>query len=717
MVVLDMRTPLFPENDAPITMIQGNLGDCYLIAAIDCVVNYGPEGYKLFKSMFTVHDNGVEIRIANNPFRKYLNHKIRENKLDLKSGKYGHYFDSAYNQDVFFLPDARLNEIDSDYRGVKTNSLAVKVLERIATYYYSVDYELQYDAADEKEVSFDDSLVVHNIDNKFRHPGYSSAQFIAELLNLKIIPHAIGDVDKIIKLKIAHPAYPIYIGMTTSGLDGYGTAPGAHAFRLNKIYPSKNPDTGGYVFGLVDPHNTEIEKFYSLSALKKQAIDFFVFNINPQEYALVEFLLTTDAPRTPTQIIQEEKNLEEQLKYDIEQAVREKSIVTYDSVRQNVLRGLGYYYFNDNLIHITASGGLRDSFTKGSYTKDLIEKVLPPSTLLLCALILIENATHDIHRIIGAFNAELHQSFMDDLRTIAKKDTPRALFETIHAVSILNSALAQTLFLQVKDSLPTLFPPKTSFYSFAQDIEKSASSDFKTWFESNAKLSIPAAQDVQVFAKELVEELESHDISCEKCTKPADITNQSTLLHKNIASIINGYKTRPGFANPLEITEVKIAYDKIVRTIELNEERQKENIKLLPQKYLTDVHIDDFLIIIDDYGQTLLSKKFDDIALSVTALEEKIQQARTAYLTDGDQDKFKKCCGEAMTLALKGIETRTTDENRGSADKVIEEIKSYAKMFKFSIGTNHNPGLFGATASSVTSSAPVVPSEQINVII
>ncbi|BCA93846.1 hypothetical protein TUM19329_02070 [Legionella antarctica] len=37
-------TPLFPNDNEIITLMQGKTGDCYLLAALDCIFHLGDEG-------------------------------------------------------------------------------------------------------------------------------------------------------------------------------------------------------------------------------------------------------------------------------------------------------------------------------------------------------------------------------------------------------------------------------------------------------------------------------------------------------------------------------------------------------------------------------------------------------------------------------------------------------------------------------------------------
>ena len=61
-----MMTPLFPKHNGRILMQQGDIGDCYLLTALDCIFTSGDKGYKYIKSMFTEVPGGVTVRLRHN---------------------------------------------------------------------------------------------------------------------------------------------------------------------------------------------------------------------------------------------------------------------------------------------------------------------------------------------------------------------------------------------------------------------------------------------------------------------------------------------------------------------------------------------------------------------------------------------------------------------------------------------------------------------------
>ena len=236
-----MRTLLFPKNNAPITMVQGNVGDCYLIATIDCIANGSPQGYEFIKSMFEETDTGVYVRVPHNPLRKNVEDKKQEGKLD---GKYVHHYDASSGKDVFFIPNESLDRIDAYADGVTTNSLAVKILEHIITYYYNSVQKT--DSASEDEEEFDDSIIGHA--SKGRYSGTSTV-FVGHFLGVHLVDLKADDIHKVIKFRSFRPTYPVYISISTTGMDAYGNpVTRRHALRLVEIVPSDGAYSGGYEF-------------------------------------------------------------------------------------------------------------------------------------------------------------------------------------------------------------------------------------------------------------------------------------------------------------------------------------------------------------------------------------------------------------------------------------------------------------------------------------
>lgn len=66
------------------------------MAALDCILNSGPEGYAAIKSLFKEREDGVEVRIKSTDLTQYL----QKEKLH---GKYNYHYDPMTNQDVFLL--------------------------------------------------------------------------------------------------------------------------------------------------------------------------------------------------------------------------------------------------------------------------------------------------------------------------------------------------------------------------------------------------------------------------------------------------------------------------------------------------------------------------------------------------------------------------------------------------------------------------------------
>lgn len=269
-------TPLFPQSGAPITIKQGKTGDCYFLASLDCVFNSGPEGVAKVKSLFTETEHGVTVRIK----RTSISSHLKPEKL---RGKYDYYYDKDRNEDVFIISKERLKIIDAPSIGVTTNSLAVKILEHLSSYYYVEDWAHNGNVMN--------SIVAHNVNN--RHKG-SSTEFMGYLLGINT--EDLRDIDKIIKFKTIAPDYPIYISMDYGASDAFGKYHGRHGLRIDKIVA--NPSSpGGYDFVLVNPWNNQRKETYSLNDIKLRHYRFCIFNTNPVSARLTRVLLslpTTD---------------------------------------------------------------------------------------------------------------------------------------------------------------------------------------------------------------------------------------------------------------------------------------------------------------------------------------------------------------------------------------------------------------------------------------
>ncbi|HIG0326701.1 TPA: hypothetical protein ACX87D_000565 [Legionella pneumophila] len=260
-------TSLFPEKNTPLTIKQGPVDDCYLLVALDCIFNSGDEARQLLASKFTQTPLGLTVRIKrNNQSTRLDSQKMR--------GKYIHVYDRNTDEDVFFIGQQKLKEIDNSKKGVQTNSLAIKVLERISSYYYTGDWDHTGESG---------SLTAHSI--RQRHME-SSTRFVGKLLGI----HAedTEEMDEIIKLKLMNPKEAIYISFAYGEPDANGKIHERHALRIDKVVSKTN---GGYDFVLVNPWDNQKQETFSLEELEKRDCRFCTFSLNQQRYEITRILL------------------------------------------------------------------------------------------------------------------------------------------------------------------------------------------------------------------------------------------------------------------------------------------------------------------------------------------------------------------------------------------------------------------------------------------
>ncbi len=312
-----MTTQLFPEQNTPIFIKQGHVGDCYLLAALDCIFNSGPAGYDHVKSLFTEAPDGVYVRLRHNGLSVHLNPA----KL---VGKYVYSYDKEKNEDVFFLSKARLDEIDSSIGGADSNSLAVKILEHVSSQYFIPNVQqpipsfypappapapapapappvplrpflLPAPATAPLGHRRTASLIAHDLPNRFKG---SDSIFVAKLLGL--YANDGFDFNEIIKIKSICPDQPIYITMRYGRTNGAGQFHQRHALRIDKIIPGKkNPNE--YSFVLVNPWNNKLSETYNLETLKERKCRFSVFVTDHQKHRLLLQLMK--APETLGQAV------------------------------------------------------------------------------------------------------------------------------------------------------------------------------------------------------------------------------------------------------------------------------------------------------------------------------------------------------------------------------------------------------------------------------
>jgi hypothetical protein len=268
-----MPTPLFPDDSEHITLRQGGTGDCYLLAAIDCITNLDPEGRAQFKSMFTQTEDGVIVRIKRTAISDNL-------KPYMLIGKYGYKYNHEKREDEFFISNERLEIIDAaDSIGVKTNSLAVKILEHLSAYYLAKPW-------DHRDLNA--SIKAHSSasKNEVRHSVHETA-FVGQLLGVE--SHRVYAIDCIIKLKTLSPDFPVYVAMDWGG-SIYGTTHPRHALRVKSITP-KRGDPTDFDFVLVNPWDNTRTETHSLQEIRERDPYFSIFSSTVEKIDMGKLLL------------------------------------------------------------------------------------------------------------------------------------------------------------------------------------------------------------------------------------------------------------------------------------------------------------------------------------------------------------------------------------------------------------------------------------------
>ncbi len=126
---------------------------------------------------------------------------------------------------------------------MQSNSLAVKILERISAYYYLGDWSISLHEA---------SVVAHNISN--RHDK-TSTEFVGDLLGIKAHNYSKSDYKEILNLNEFDPHKAIYVSIAYGAVHRDGRIHGRHALRLKNMQKIDSSDK--YRLELINPWNNE----------------------------------------------------------------------------------------------------------------------------------------------------------------------------------------------------------------------------------------------------------------------------------------------------------------------------------------------------------------------------------------------------------------------------------------------------------------------------
>ena len=632
-----MLTSLFPLNDTHITISQGTVGDCYLLSALDCIFTSGPEGYQKIKSLFTQTQDHVEVRIQrNNTIYKNL---LARKQLNALQGKYVHNYNQFTNEDVFLISNENLKRIDNSTGGVKTNSLAVKILEHLSTYYFDLPQSSQPYQPTTGALYSAPSLLEHNRQDRFM---VTSSKFVGNLLNIDTMDVQENHAITIMVFKDKIPNYPIYIGMEYGIKDQNNKYHGRHAYRLKAIVMNPNDIHRSY-FELVDPHNNTSTKFFSYKDIMDRSPRFCLFHLKPQLINQINQLFITpnknihaaqmqQAPQTPPAPIKPVafKKLERPVNSD--DLIAAMVLINLNSETEQSIE----------LIKNTKSTGIDVEF---------IKKWIEAAG--------INNSLHLFHQI---FHIHAH-----------------------------NPGLARTLFQIAKNNLPSLFDPKNTFYALSLSMQGALNKKLAKWFFEtlNPTKDIPGAQDIELFIIEMEAAIQNLVISYVDCTTKYSLYNKRCDYHEQLHTIIQDFKQRPGFAFPLSITELKEAYDLKRSSITTMGEDRIAAIELLSMteinKHISQVK--ELPVLFDDLqSASEIDKKKDSLFNQISVI--KISPALLIALNNLSEEQCKQKLNEF---------DRECSFKRGRIRMQADSTLIRLTKIDDSVSTNENWATFFAT--------------------
>ena len=449
-----MPTDLFPKNNEPITIKQGQLDDCFILATLISIME-NPKGLAIIKSMFHEIDGRVEVRIKRNKLVHNLLHHKDAGALD---GKYHHKFDFNTEEDVFTIFETQLDSIDREIKGVRSNSLAVKILEHIITYYYEPQFPGRQIVNGASQVvtalpGFS-SIIQHNRTAKTRS-ALSPSDFVATLFGIEAFDISVNKISSLIAFKQKYPTVPLYISMNYNKVDSQSILHKIHALSVKEI--RYQPDApGGYEFILINPWN----------------------NTRTETHDLVYILSTS-----PTFAIY---NLDKELK---QQICTSFSIPFVDNDPPAKLKKLLFETTN-----VSAAISIFDAI-----------KVLQTP----------EETQAITNQIQNYMSSQVNVRFLKQMIQECKVTHAVALMKLIHNINNHNKELAKVLFHLTKDNIPSLFTPTMTFYDCICDVSKDQNLYFKKWFLSMARptQTIPGAQDAADKANANINDASSFAIS------------------------------------------------------------------------------------------------------------------------------------------------------------------------------------------------------------
>lgn len=575
-----MPIPLFPNPGTPITIKQGRVGDCYLLAALDCILNTA-EGYRHFKSMFQETDYGVNVRIRRNAHSRHLISRLDQNILALK---YIHIYDQKTNEDVFTVNPLYIQEIEKREEGVKSNSLAVLIIERLSAYYLNTATPKEDSANESGEgrnaLGFD-SLFEHNKSGRFNS---SDVNFFEDLFGIRTVGFNSDTLYYLAYFKKKMPNAPVYISLNYGKVDRYNQKHTRHALRVKSVEEHLMGDK----LVLVNPWETTSTETWNLEEIAKRQPFFCVFYTSPEVQKQLDTVLAL--PETVIHGVNclspIRKNTVQDTQRDrfnglVSQAIRERVSVYGEHTETLVRQGLALYYLSNlSTRYITSAAGLRQFFEDNPNRSNLIAENLRPGELALGAIELyraghVPFLARDYLK--QAKPQWLNIDFLQKMLAINKFKDPSELIIHIFLIAQDNKEFAKALLFLVKDNLPSLFQPQISFYELSINILTSNDRQLTSWFSdlTSTTQHIPGAQDLALFIWQLQHAIESFKVVFSMDTSEEDIEAERKHLCSQLDEIVSDFSQRPGFSYAFSINAINKVYSKKVASIFSAAQKQK----------------------------------------------------------------------------------------------------------------------------------------------
>lgn len=582
-----MPTPLFPDSGTPITIQQGKVGSCYLLAALDCILNT-KEGCERIRSMFTQDEYGVTLRIKRNAHSLNLVRRITNDDMN---GKYMHFYDTAAEEDVFVVPNDYITHIDSDPKGVQSNSLAIKIIERISAYYLSTSDQATSrvdESGPSKGLRAFESLLEHDKDIRFNN---SETNFISDLLGIPNISFKSEDFYRVVFFKLVNPDAPLYISVRWGKVDEFQQLHERHALRVKEVVSVGDK----FELVLVNPWDSSKTVNHTIEDIKQRnpRFCFFVTSDKVQQ-KLDDVFLRLFGGMSPQRLgLKDDVSKQAEMQKIVKMAIEENKLQHGTSAEAKVKHGLALYYYQELPSSITSAAYLRNYFVDKTFSIQMIASLLKPSELLLGAIEFYSapDGPQSARMYVADSKKEcIDVAFLNNMIAVLELDDPLSLFHYLYSISKDNKAIANTLLQLAKDNMPSLFQPRNSFYDASNLVRSSINRHLKKWFKeaTEATKDVPGAQDVDLYVSQLQEAIASFTVSYVDCMSEDDVKAKKTSLLQELKDIYDDFAQRPGFGADYSAAVVDINYNRKKRTVHSEADKHIAVLTKCPFDILSD---------------------------------------------------------------------------------------------------------------------------------